>query len=247
MNKKLKVLVGIIVLVIALCLIMYMFDKFITGAIADTNGTIKNENNEQKEYSFLGKVIESGASYIIVEPNENEEIRKSADKIAIGLGKYNDALYEVGTNVKITYDGDVMETYPAQIKTTKIEIKSAENFEILFQERRPIDSYNKVYAILDKSETNKYDYTIYAYDGSVNIIIDGEEYTLKDALVQNKITMEEILAKASNDFPNAISYDDGGSIEYHYENYTIIKLHKLDGNRDVYIGNKDITINDLEI
>lgn len=57
--------------------------------------------------------------------------------------------------------------------------------------------------------------------------------------------MEEIIAKANKDLPFAISYDDGGSIEYHYENYTIIKFHTLDGNRDVYIGNKNMTINDL--
>ena len=57
--------------------------------------------------------------------------------------------------------------------------------------------------------------------------------------------MEEIIAKANKDLPDAIPYDDGGSIEYHYENYTIIKFHTLDGNRDVYIGNKNMTINDL--
>ena len=57
--------------------------------------------------------------------------------------------------------------------------------------------------------------------------------------------MEEIIAKANKDLPVVISYDDGGSIEYHYENYTIIKFHTLDGNRDVYIGNKNMTINDL--
>ncbi len=200
-----------------------------------------------KEQSFFGKVIESNQSYIIVEPNENEEIRKSSDKINIGLGEYNDALYEVGTNVKITYEGSIMESYPAQVEATKIEIKSAENFEILFKDRQPIDSYNKIYAILDKSETNKYDYTIYAYDGSVNIRIDGEEYSLKEALLQNKITMEEIIAKANKDFPDAEIYKDGGSMEYHYDNYTIIKYHTIDGNRDVYIGTKDMTINDLEI
>ena len=200
-----------------------------------------------KEKSFFGKIVESNESYIIVEPNENEEIRKSSDKISIGLGEYNDALYEIGTNVKITYDGDVMETYPAQIKAIKIEVKSAENFEILFKDRKPIDSYNKIYAILDKSETNKYDYTIYAYDGSVNIRIDGEEYSLKEALLQNKITMEEIIAKANKDFPDAEIYKDGGSMEYHYDNYTIIKYHTIDGNSDVYIGTKDMTINDLEI
>ena len=197
--------------------------------------------------SFFGKVIESNTNYIIVEPNENEEIRKSSDKININLGENNDALYEVGTNVKITYEGSVMESYPAKVKATKIEIKSVEDFEILFKDRQPIDSYNKIYSILDKSETNKYNYTIYAYDGSVNIRIDGEEYSLKEALLEDRITMEEIIAKANKDFPDAEIYKDGGSMEYHYDNYTIIKMHKLDGNRDVYIGTKDMTINDLDI
>ena len=203
------------------------------------------EEMRKEEYSFFGKVIESTSKYIIVEPNENEEIRKSADKISIGLGENNDTLYEIGTNIKITYDGTVMESYPAQVNATKIELKSADNFEIIFKERQQTDSYNRIYAILDKSETDKYNYSIYAYEGSVNIVIDEQEYTLREALLENKITMEEIIAKANKDFPDAITYDDGGSVEYHYENYTIIKFHTLDGNRDVYIGTKDMTINDL--
>ena len=63
--------------------------------------------------------------------------------------------------------------------------------------------------------------------------------------------MEEIIAKANQDEKDGKiktdMYKDGGSIEYHYDNYTIIKFHTLDGNRDVYIGTKDMTINDLEI
>lgn len=205
----------------------------------------KDNSSTNTEYSFFGKVIETDTTYIVVEPNEDEEERKSSDRILIGLGKNNDSLYMVGTIVKVTYDGTIMESYPAQVKATKIEIKSAENFEILFKDRQPIDSYNKIYAILDKSETDKYNYTIYAYDGSVNIRIDGKEYSLKEALLENRITMEEIIQKANKDFPNAISYDDGGSMEYHYENYTIIKCHTLNGNRDVYIGTKDMTLNDV--
>ena len=203
---------------------------------------INSENNEQS--SFFGKVIEANEKRIIVEPNEDEEIRKSGDKVYVGLGEYTDTLYMVGTIVKITYKGTVMDTYPLQIKTTKIEVKSADDFEIVFSAKKPTDSY-RVYTILSKTETDKYDYTIYGYDGIVNIKIDGKDYLLKDALLQNKITMEEIIAKANKDFPNAISYDDGGSMEYHYENYTIIKCHRLDGNRDVYIGTKDMTLNDV--
>ena len=126
-----------------------------------------------------------------------------------------------------------------------IEEADREEFEILFKVRQPIDSYNKIYAILDKSETKKYNYTIYAYDGSVNIRIGGKEYSLKEALLEDRITMEEIIHKANKDFPNAASYDDGGSMEYHYENYTIIKCNTLNGNRDVYIGTKDMTLNDV--
>lgn len=256
MSKNKKVIIGILIAVLIVAIGVVVVYKLIENSVtnrADFNYKVENissnpvntVNHEQNEHSFFGKVIESTASYIIVEPNEDEDIRKSSDKISISLGEYNDAIYEVGTNVKITYDGTIMESYPAQVKVTKIEVKSTENFEIIFKDRQPIDSYNKVYVILDKSETNKYDYTIYAYDGSVNIRIDGKEYSLKEALLENKITMEEIIAKANKDFPDAVSYDDGGSIEYHYENYTIIKCHRLDGNRDVYIGTKEMTLNDV--
>ena len=207
----------------------------------------KNIENNEESY-FYGKVIESKAKYIIVEPNENEEIRKSSDKISIGLGENNDALYIVGTNVKITYDGTIMESYPAKVNATKIEIKSAEDFEILFYDKHPMESY-RIYTILDKSETDKYDYTIYGYGGSVNIRIDGKEYSLKEALLENKITMEEIIQKANKDLDdNKITgdmYKDGGSMIYQYDTYTIIKCHTIDGNRDVYIGTKEMTLNDV--
>lgn len=90
----------------------------------------KKMNNEQRkdEYYFYGKVIEATNKYIVVEPNSGEEIRKSADKISIGLEKYSDEVYMVGTNVKVTYDGTIMESYPAQVNVTKIEVKSDENF-----------------------------------------------------------------------------------------------------------------------
>lgn len=214
----------------------------------DVCGYLANTEVADSLY-FYGKVIESKQNYIIVEPDEGEEIRKSADKISIGLGEYNDALYQVGTNVKITYAGYVMESYPAQVDAIKIELKSAENFEIRFYDKHP-QTDTKINKILDKSETDKYDYNIYTYDGSVNIIINGKEISLRNALLENKITMNEIIAKANKDLKdNKITgdtYKDGGSMIYSYENYTIIKLHTLDGNRDVYIGEKSMTINDIK-
>ncbi len=214
------------------------------------NNIISKMNKEQgkNENYFYGKIIEATNKYIIVEPNKEEKVRESSDKISIGLEENSDVVYMIGTNVKITYDGTIMESYPAQVNGAKIEVESAENFEILFYDKHPMESY-KIYTILDKSETDQYDYTIYGYDGSVNIRIDGKDYSLKEALLQNKITMEEIIAKANQDEKDgkikANMYKDGGSMEYHYENYTIIKCHTIDGNRDVYIGTKDLKLNDV--
>ena len=63
------------------------------------------------------------------------------------------------------------------------------------------------------------------------------------------ITIEEIIAKANKDLDEKkITGDmikDGGTMIYNYNNYTIIKCHSLDGNRDVYIGSKDMKISDL--
>lgn len=207
-----------------------------------------SDAEQESNLSFYGKVIEAHQKYILVEPNEGEEIRKSADKIEIGLGENNDAIYKVGTNVKITYTGYIMETYPAKVEATNIEIKSVDKFEIRFYDKHP-QNETKVHKILDKSETEKYDYNIYIYEGAVNILINGEEISLRDALLNNKITMDEIIAKANQDLKDkkisGYMYRDGGSMIYNYDNYSIIKCHTLDGNRDVYIGIKEMTINNV--
>jgi len=254
MKKSKKMIIEILIVILLIITIVIAY-KLIEDSVTNRenfktenirSNRVDTINNDGNEHYFFGKIIKSEVSYIIVEPNEDEEIRKSADKISIDLGKFNDGIYKIGTNVKITYDGSIMESYPAQVRAKKIELKSTENFEILFYDKQQMESY-KIYTILDKSETDKYNYNIYGYDGSVNIRIDGRDDSLRNALLQNKITMEEIIAKANKDFPNATSYDDGGSIEYHYENYTIIKCHTLDGNRDVYIGTKDLKLKDVNI
>lgn len=226
------------------------------GTIDELNASIKKQVNEyfnkadNEEYpSFYGKVIESAANYIIVEPNEDEEIRKSSDKISIGLDENNDALYMKATNIKVTYTGVVRETYPAQIDAIKIEIKSVDDFEIKFYDKQPQGSplkkeITKVNKGLNEKEGT---YSVYSYGGSVNIVIDGEEISLKEALDNNRITMDEIIQKANKDLDEEKitggMYKDGGSMEYHYEYHTIIKKHSLDGNRDVYIGAPDMTLN----
>lgn len=110
-------------------------------------------------------------------------------------------------------------------------------FEIIFNPRN--DLYTKT--IIEVGETDRYSYSIYSYGGDVIIKIDNKEYDFRDALLNNKITMEEIIDKANKDaFQDKTikvdSLNDGGTNMYYYNNYAIIKYNRLDGNRDVYIG-----------
>ena len=162
-----------------------------------------------------------------------------------------DISFSINKNIALVNNGlnyDDAEELLEIIKTVNITYNSIPDFEILFYDQDPTESY-KVYTILDKSETDKYDYNIYGYNGIVNIKIDGNEYSLKEALLENKITMEEIIGKADKDEKDgkitAEMYKDGGSMEYYYDNYTIIKFATLSGNRDVYIGTKDLRLTDI--
>lgn len=162
-----------------------------------------------------------------------------------------DISFSINKNIALVNNGlnyDDAEELLEIIKTVNITYNFIPDFEILFYDQDPTESY-KVYTILDKSETDKYDYNIYGYNGIVNIKIDGNEYSLKEALLENKITMEEIIGKADKDEKDgkitAEMYKDGGSMEYYYDNYTIIKFATLSGNRDVYIGTKDLRLTDI--
>ncbi len=82
---------------------------------------------------------------------------------------------------------------------------------------------------------------IYTFGGNVTITIEQDMvYELKNALEQNVINVEDILEQAKKDKANGTcetrEYDDGGSIEYLYPEYTILKCNELNGNKNVYIG-----------
>lgn len=128
---------------------MYIFDKFITGAISEINNNevidesnIANEINTtgQVHNSFVGTVLEETTTYMIVEPNEDEEERKSADRIRINYGTdHIDYLYGIGRKVTINYTGYIKETYPAQIDTDNILTNGYEEFELTVKKSESIN------------------------------------------------------------------------------------------------------------
>lgn len=230
---------------------MYIFDKFITGAIADVANVYDEVNNNGISNSFVGTVLEETTTYMIVEPNEDEIERKSSDKIIINYGTdHIDYLYGIGRKVLIKYDGYIMETYPAQINTDNILTEGHEEFELIVKKS---NKANKT-KILNNKDLYKYnsDYDLYYYGlDEVNINVDNQTMSLESALKSGKITIDGILAKANKDEQSgkikSEMYKDGGTTMWYYEDYTIIKCHSLDGNRDVYIGIPEMTLNLIKV
>ena len=97
---------------------------------------------------------------------------------------------------------------------------------------------------------NKYDYDIYYYGIESCIIeINNEKMDLKEALKNDKVTMEQIINQAEKDSEAGVivsdMYKEGGTMIYFYDTYTIIKCHSTNGNRDVYIGIPKMRLNDV--
>lgn len=229
-----------------------LFEVIDKANIKKLNGEnlYKTENNEYtcgEIHSFVGTVLEETTTYMIVEPNEDEKERKSSDKIQINYATdHKDYLYGIGRKVIIEYNGAIKESYPAQINTDYILTDGYENFTLTVKKS---ENTNKR-KILNNTELykNNPDFNLYYYGlDEVNVTIKGQTMSLEKALKSGKMTLDGLIIKANKDFPNATSYDDGGSVEYHYKDYSIIKVHKLDGNRDVYIGVPSMKLNDLKL
>lgn len=223
-----------------------LFETIDEKNIKKLNKTENIEYTTGEIHSFVGTVLEETTTYMIVEPNEDEIERKSSDKIQINYATdHKDYLYGIGRKVIIEYNGAIMESYPAQINTDYILTDGYENFTLTVKKS---ENTNKR-KIINNTELykNNSDFNLYYYGlDEVNVTIKGQTMSLEKALKSGKITLDGLIIKANKDFPNATSYDDGGSMEYHYEDYSIIKVHKLDGNRDVYIGVPGMKLNDLK-
>ena len=89
-------------------------------------------NQEDEEVAFVATVLENNQSSLLVEPAEGSAELSSADRI---VAHVSDAIIidpegievditavEVGDMVMIFYDGSIAESYPAQIRSHRVQI-----------------------------------------------------------------------------------------------------------------------------
>ena len=109
----------------------------------------------------------------------------------------------------------------------------------------------EILRVNEKYENGSSSYSLYYYGLSdVSITIDGQTLPLAQALQEGKLTPQDIRRKGWQDLENKEirggAYRDGGSVDYLYGDFTIIKFNTLDGLRDFYIGIPEMELNALE-
>ena len=117
-------------------------------------------------------------------------------------------------------------------------------YDLTYHERKDMG----IKQIAKINQFDNMDYGLYTLAGDVTVTIEQDMiYSLENALNEKIISVQSILDQAKLDEKYGICesafYSDGGSIEYRYKDYTILKFNSLDGNRDLIIGFAGTIIN----
>lgn len=187
--------------------------------------------------TFYGTVISSGERVIRVRPNYYDTMMDVVGAISrIRLPENSEIIYPEGAIVKIIFDTEKLfnDFDYKYLNALNVELIAEETFTLSFEFDRMYRQ--EMYVVVDKNESDMYDYNIYEYNGHASIKIGEEKYLIREALLGKRITMEEIMEKANKYVEAKISekeeLSDGTSILHRFNGLTIIK-DNMEG--DVYI------------
>ena len=198
-----------------------------------------NENGKIEGY-FDSKRDIRYSSY-----ENNKIVKKEFDNIEKEEQEENTIIVLKGENI------DELYLLRYNNKAIPVEYNSEYTLNITKKED---DSNIKRELITDKNFEQKHGYNVYYYGvEKVKVLQNGKEVDLKEVISKDNAIIEKIVLKAEKDtglgiVKNYGMYNDGGTAEYTYNNYNIIKCDKLSENgniKDVYITRGDIKYTDI--
>ena len=175
----------------------------------------------------------------------NKIVKKVFDNIQKEEQEENTIIVLKGENID--------ELYLLRYSKKDIPVEYNSEYTLKVKEKED-DSKIKRELITDKKFKQKHGYNVYYYGvKEVKVLQNGREIDLKEAISKDNAIIEKIVLKAEKDtglgiVTNYGMYNDGGTAEYTYNNYNIIKCDKLSENgniKDVYITRGDIKYTDI--
>lgn len=206
-------------------------------------------------YTVEGEIVTKELTYVPVKENYDENYKNR--KLIVKTDYSNDSYSSQG----IVNEEYLMQPYKMERKFVKEEnliqiiLKRSdmssdaqdevELFEYELQNTDYIENNHTYYAQrkdmgVDKINSEE-EFDIYVVGGNVTIAkINDEAKDFSEAIDTKYISIDEILEQAEVDSKYGVSrrgfYSDGGTIEYSYQDYTLIKANTLAGNKDFIIA-----------
>ena len=206
-------------------------------------------------YTVEGEIVTKELTYVPIKENYDENYKNR--KLIVKTDYSNDSYSSQG----IVNEEYLMQPYKMERKFVKEEnliqiiIKRSdmssdvqdevELFEYELQNTDYIENNHIYYAQrkdmgVDKINSEE-EFDIYVVGGNVTIAKNNEEpKDFSEAIEAKYISIDEILEQAEVDSKYGVCrrgfYSDGGTIEYSYQDYTLIKANTLAGNKDFIIA-----------
>ena len=217
-------------------------------------------------YTIEGNIITKELTYVPIQGNYEENYKNR--KLLVKTDYSNDRFSSQG----IVNEEYLMQPYKMERKFVKegnvIKIilkKSVRSSEVedeveLFEYELKSTDYienNHIYYIqrkdtgVDKINSEE-EFDIYVVGGNVTIAKNNEEpKDFSEAIEAKYISIDEILEQAEIDSKYGICrrgfYSDGGTVEYSYQDYTLIKANTLAGNKDFIIAPPNMIWSEISI
>lgn len=206
-------------------------------------------------YTVEGEIVTKELTYVPIKENYDENYKNR--KLIVKTDYSNDSYSSQG----IVNEEYLMQPYKMERKFVKEEnliqiiIKRSdmssdvqdevELFEYELQNTDYIENNHIYYAQrkdmgVDKINSEE-EFNINVVGGNVTIAKNNEEAKdFSEAIEAKYISIDEILEQAEVDSKYGVCrrgfYSDGGTIEYSYQDYTLIKANTLAGNKDFIIA-----------
>ena len=231
-------------------------EKFITAFNNKKKYSIRVVNYTKEGKALIADLYTNGNGKIEGYFDNNRDIRYSSyenNKIVKKVFN-NIEKEEQEENTIIVLKGEnIDELYLLRYNKKDIPVEYNSEYTLNIT-RKEDDSNIKKELITDKNFEQKHGYNVYYYGvEKVKVLQNGKEVDLKEAISKDNEIIEKIVSKAEKDaglgiVTNYGMYNDGGTAEYTYNNYNIIKCDKLSENgniKDVYITRSDIKYTDI--
>lgn len=194
----------------------------------------EKDDGEENMSHFTGIITQINGNSILVVPNRSESIRSTADKISISVSDTN--VLKVGMEIKVFYSGYVMETYPAQVKASKVKViarsKISELYIALLQKLMKEDE-----ALNHEMQYIAIDFTGFKGDVTSGVLTEKEKEDvisfLESYLVEVKQTNLETLMQEEKQHDTGVNLKGillTANVEKLEEDTCIIRMQKYRSN-----------------